>query len=103
MATPAVSSPFRTTDPNRHAGDRRSVDTTVADSGTSAARILVVEDQDDVRRMLVTALQIDGHHVEEANCARDGLRCLQAAHYDLVLSDYSMPGQTGGWMLNEAS
>jgi CheY-like chemotaxis protein len=63
----------------------------------------VVADQDDVRRMLVTALQIDGHHVEEANCARDGLRCLQTAHYDLVLSDYSMPGQTGGWMLNEAS
>ena len=66
------------------------------------ARILVVEDQEDVRRMLVTALEIDGHHVEEAVNARDGLTRLQEARYDLVLSDYAMPGGTGTWMLNEA-
>jgi two-component system response regulator GlrR len=68
----------------------------------NGARILVVEDQEDVRRMLVTALEIDGHHVEEAANARDALNRLQETRYDLVLSDYAMPGGTGTWMLNEA-
>jgi DNA-binding NtrC family response regulator len=67
------------------------------------ARILVVEDQEDVRRMLVTALEIEGHHVAEAANARDGLKHLQEARYNLVLSDYAMPGGTGTWMLHEAT
>ena len=62
----------------------------------------MVEDQEDVRRMLVMALQIDGHQVDQASAAREGLSRLQRRHYDLVLSDYAMPGQTGVWMLNEA-
>ncbi len=66
-------------------------------------RILVVEDQEDVRRLLVTALEIEGYRVDEASNARDGLICLQAARYNLVLSDYAMPGGTGTWMLHEAS
>lgn len=68
-----------------------------------SARILVVEDQDDVRRMLVTALEIDGHQVDEAANARDGLDRLRGTRYNLVLSDYAMPGGTGTWMLNEAT
>lgn len=66
-------------------------------------RILVVEDQDDVRRMLVTALEIDGHRVDEAASAHDGLQRMQQARYNLVLSDYAMPGGTGTWMLLEAT
>lgn len=66
-------------------------------------RVLVVEDQDDVRRLLVTALEIEGHEVEEAGNAHDGLKKLREARYDLVLSDYAMPGGTGSWMLHEAT
>jgi len=66
------------------------------------ARILVVEDQDDVRGLLVTALEIEGHDVDEAATAREGLQRLQEARYSLVLSDYAMPGGTGTWMLLEA-
>jgi DNA-binding NtrC family response regulator len=69
----------------------------------SAARILVVEDQEDVRRLLVTALQIEGHEVDEASNAHDGLKKLSEHRYRLVLSDYAMPGGTGTWMLNEAA
>ena len=67
------------------------------------ARILVVEDQEDVRRMLVTALEIEGHLVSEAASATEGLQCLQQSRFDLVLSDYAMPGGTGTWMLHQAS
>lgn len=70
---------------------------------TEAARILIVEDQDDVRRMLATALSIEGHQVDEASSAAEGLKCLQQSRYSLVLSDYAMPGGTGTWMLHQAS
>ena len=76
---------------------------TTAAGGTQQARILIVEDQDDVRRMLATALGIDGHLVEEANSAAEGLKCLQQTRYDLVLTDYAMPGGTGTWMLHQAT
>jgi DNA-binding response OmpR family regulator len=84
-------------------GGRPSVDTTVAKTGAlPRARILVVEDQDDVRRMMATALEIEGYIVDEACNADDGLRHLECITYDLVLSDYAMPGGTGAWMLQEA-
>lgn len=65
--------------------------------------VLVVEDQEDVRLMLVTVLRMEGYHVDEARNAVDGLECLKAHRYDLVLTDYAMPGQTGTWMLQEAA
>jgi CheY-like chemotaxis protein len=80
---------------------RRGRDTRVSNS-PGRALILVVEDQEDVRRLLTTALEIEGHDVDEAADAREGLKCLENGHYDLVLSDYAMPGETGAWMLREA-
>lgn len=77
--------------------------TTLHSGATEPARILVVEDQDDVRRMLSTALTIEGHLVDEASSAAEGLKRLQETRYDLVLSDYAMPGGTGSWMLQRAS
>ena len=81
----------------------RHEDRNVQPGLTEGARILVVEDQEDVRRMLATALQMEGHIVDEAATAADGLKCLEQSRYDLVLSDYAMPGGTGTWMLRQAS
>jgi len=68
----------------------------------SRPRILVVEDQEDVRRMLATALELEGYRVAEAANALEGLDHLGRSHFDLVLTDYAMPGGTGTWMLEEA-
>lgn len=65
--------------------------------------VLVVEDQDDVRLMLLTVLRMEGYRVDEAQNAAEGLECLKAHKYDLILTDYAMPGQTGTWMLQEAA
>jgi DNA-binding NtrC family response regulator len=67
------------------------------------ARILVVEDQEDVRQMLTLALEFEGHRVDGAANAHEGLKRLREARYNLVLSDYAMPGGTGAWMLQEAT
>lgn len=52
--------------------------------------------------MLVTALELEGHRVDEAANAEEGLNRLREARYNLVLSDYAMPGRTGMWMFSEA-
>src|SRR5690242_16695914 len=66
-------------------------------------RLLVADDQEDVRNLLVTALEIEGYDVVGARDARDALRCLEDADFDLVITDYAMPGGTGIWMLHEAA
>jgi len=71
--------------------------------GFRRARVLVVEDQEDVRRLLVTALEIEGHDVDEASNAIEGLQKIRQTHYNLILTDYAMPGGTGSWMLQQAS
>jgi CheY-like chemotaxis protein len=53
--------------------------------------------------MLATALRMDGHDVDEAGDAHEGLARLGSHRYDLVLTDYAMPGETGTWMLHEAT
>jgi CheY-like chemotaxis protein len=74
-----------------------------ASKRSESARILVVDDQEDLRRMLATALELEGYEVDEAASAHEGLRRLRAIRYQLVLTDYAMPGGTGTWMLREAS
>jgi DNA-binding NtrC family response regulator len=80
---------------------RQKADTPVQKT-TLPPRILVVEDQDDVRRMLMTALEIEGYVVGEAANATQALSQLDRRAYDLVVTDYAMPGATGTWMLQEA-
>lgn len=84
---------------------RRQISNTLRDSASenTRPRILVVEDQDDVRRMVATALELDGYEVDEAGSAAEGLKRLSEQEYALVLSDYAMPGGTGIWMIQEAA
>ena len=66
------------------------------------SRILVVDDNTDLRQLLALSLQMEGFEIDEAASAHEALGHLQNRRYDLILTDYSMPGATGGWMLNEA-
>jgi CheY-like chemotaxis protein len=70
---------------------------------TKRARILVVDDNDDVRQMMAVALQIHGYFVAEAADAEEALGHLQGGLFDVVLSDYELPDKTGATMLREAS
>jgi two-component system response regulator GlrR len=65
-------------------------------------RVLVVDDQPDVRDLLTTALGLEGYRVDEAANAHQGLEHLKTRRYALVVSDYAMPGGTGLWMIQEA-
>lgn len=60
------------------------------------ARILVVDDDPQVRSMAVALLDELGYVVDEAVDGTDALRLLQTGRrFDLMLTDYAMPKMTG--------
>src|ERR1700751_4044832 len=61
----------------------------------SASRILVVDDDDDIRGLVRTLLERAGHEVMDAPDGRAGLRELYAGSPDLVILDVAMPGLNG--------
>jgi two-component system response regulator (stage 0 sporulation protein F) len=58
-------------------------------------RILLIDDDDDFRSMLRTALEQDGYIVQEARNGHEGSRCYRTAPADLVILDLLMPEQEG--------
>jgi DNA-binding response OmpR family regulator len=64
----------------------------------STARVLVVDDDEDIRSLLRTLLERIGVTVLEAPDGREGLREFHAQRPDLVILDVSMP-QLDGWQM----
>jgi signal transduction histidine kinase len=65
------------------------------EAASGAATILVIEDEDRLRRMLVEILTQAGHSVEAAPDGLDGLARFQGGRFDLVVTDLSMPECSG--------
>ncbi len=59
------------------------------------AKILVVEDERDIRDLMAFTLQFAGHEVLTANNGEDGLRLALKELPELILSDVRMPKMTG--------
>lgn len=59
------------------------------------ARILVVDDEQDVRFLTRMMLQKTGHEVVEAESGEEGLEIIKRDKVDLVLLDVAMPGMNG--------
>jgi len=60
------------------------------------ARILVVDDEKDIRTLLEQVLQHAGYEVETAGNGREALEALERSLPDLVLLDIMMP-EVDGW------
>ena len=61
----------------------------------SPRRVLVIEDNDDARLMLVTALRLAGHEVHESADGEQGLQAALALEPDIALVDLGLPGIDG--------
>ena len=70
---------------------------------TARPRILVVDDDADLRDLLVLALGQDGWQIDQAKDAHEALALLRRGGFSLVITDYDLPGRTGGQMLAEAA
>jgi signal transduction histidine kinase/CheY-like chemotaxis protein len=67
-----------------------------------SGNILVVEDDADVRRVIVECLGLIGYQVTEAANGTEGLAAIAAAKPDLIVVDYAMPDMTGAEVISKA-
>jgi len=59
------------------------------------ARILAVDDEDSLRRLLTAVLERAGHEVTTASDGFEAVRLVDAEPFDLVVTDLIMPGMEG--------
>ena len=64
--------------------------------------LLLVEDDEDTRELMALALGAAGFSVHTAGSGREALARLAESEYDLLVTDYDMPGMTGTEMLKIA-
>lgn len=67
-----------------------------------AHNILVVEDDADVRRVIVECLGLIGYSVSEAADGTQGLAAMAGSRPDLLVVDYAMPDMTGAEVISKA-
>ena len=73
----------------RHLLPTRRVD------GMSAGRILVVDDDPQIRRVMRVTLTGQGYEIADSKSGEEALDTLRAERFDLVLLDMNMPGMGG--------
>ena len=61
----------------------------------TAAKILIVDDEPQIRRMLRTTLTSSGYQVADARSGEDALQVFREYLPDLVIMDLNMPGMGG--------
>jgi DNA-binding NtrC family response regulator len=65
------------------------------------ALVLVIDDEEDMRRVVEVMLKNAGHDAVLAVNGNDGLRHFQQQHFDLVICDVFMPDKEGMETLKE--
>jgi len=61
----------------------------------SAGRIMVVDDEPQIRRVMRAALTTTGYEVSDARSGEEAVEKLGAEKFDLILLDVNLPGMSG--------
>lgn len=64
-------------------------------------RILVIDDDEAIRKLFVLALEETEYQVDTAQSGRTGVEMVQQTKYDLIYLDLRMPGMDGVKTLRE--
>lgn len=67
----------------------------------NSARVLVIDDEAQIRKLLDITLQADGHAVQLAGNAREGIAMAASHPPDLVILDLGLPDMDGQTVLKE--
>ena len=69
----------------------------------SPMKILVIDDDQPVLRVLVKVLVTYGYGVDTAETGAEGIQIIESDKFDLVLTDIKMPGMSGTEVTNKIS
>lgn len=58
-------------------------------------KILIINDEADIRSLLSNILNQEGYRVKAASCGREGVTLFKSAPFDLVITDIRMPEMDG--------
>lgn len=65
-------------------------------------KVLVLDDDENVLKVVKTVLRVHGHESDCAGDAAVAVEMLKTSRYDLVLFDFNMPEHDGIWFLQNA-
>lgn len=60
-----------------------------------AMRVLLADDQEDIRLLTKQYLESAGHHLVAVSCGDEAVRAFRQQPFDVILLDEQMPGMTG--------
>lgn len=63
---------------------------------TKMKKILIVDDQKEVRELVEVTLRADGYQIFQAKNGRDAIETVKAHKPDVVIMDIMMPGELDG-------
>jgi PAS domain S-box-containing protein len=90
------------TSPERSTADPGTALASNAQGADKPARVLVVDDDDDVREVLCDAVRSLGHEVHASHDGPSGLKAMEALSPDILLVDFAMPGMNGAEVARRA-
>jgi DNA-binding NtrC family response regulator len=61
----------------------------------SDARILIVDDDENIRKVLMAILEDKGYNIEAVGTAREAIKKAEKKHYNLALIDIRLPDMEG--------
>lgn len=64
-------------------------------------KVLIVEDQEDIRKLIRMTLEFEDYELFEAEDGQSGLTKAETARPDLILLDVMMPGELDGYQVCE--
>ena len=64
-------------------------------------KVLIVDDQPDIRKLILMTMESEGYDLHEASNGEDALRSVHDLRPDVVLLDVMMPGLLDGYQVCE--
>lgn len=58
-------------------------------------KVLIVDDEDNLRQLLAIVVGEDGHEVTEARSGKEAFQLIQKYSFDRIITDYNLGGPTG--------